>query len=174
MVLCVAFLAFQGLALLALGRPFICECGYVSVWYGNPFGPENSQQLTDWYTFTHLLHGFLFYLLLSLIAPKASFWVKLAVMFAIEGAWEIVENSPIIVDRYRQSALAQGYSGDSIVNSMTDSIAAAIGFVLAQVLPVRASIAVVVGIELFLGYMIHDNLTLNVIHLMRPDGASLR
>lgn len=173
-VLCVVFLTFQGLALVAFGRPFICECGHVSFWYGNPSGPENSQQLTDWYTYTHLLHGFLFYLLLWLIAPKAPFWVKLAVMFGIEAVWEIAENSPFIVDRYRQSALAQGYSGDSIVNSMTDSVAAALGFVLAHVLPVRVSIAAVVGVELFLGYMIHDNLTLNVIHLIRPDGASLR
>jgi Protein of unknown function (DUF2585) len=173
-VLCVVFLTFQGVALVALGRPFICECGHVSLWYGNPSGAENSQQLTDWYTYTHLLHGFLFYLLLWLIAPKAALPVKLAVVFGIEAMWEIAENSPFIVERYRQSALAQGYSGDSIVNSIVDSFAAALGFVLAHVLPVRVSIAAVIGVELFLGYMIHDNLTLNVIHLIRPDGASLR
>ena len=173
-ILCVVFLAFQGLALVALGRPFTCECGHVSFWYGNPSGPETSQQLTDWYTYTHLLHGFLFYLLLWLIAPKAPLPVQLAVMFAIEGMWEIAENSPFIIDRYRRSALALGYTGDSIVNSIGDSVAAATGFVLAHVLPVRVSIAVVVGIELFLAYMIHDNLTLNVIHLIRPDGAPLR
>lgn len=79
----------------------------------------------------------------------------------------------MIVERYRQSALALGYTGDSIVNSMMDSFATALGFVLARVLPVRASIATVIGIELFLGYTIHDNLTLNIIHLIRPDGASL-
>ena len=100
--------------------------------------------------------------------------LKLAVVFGIEAMWEIAENSPLIVERYRQSALALGYVGDSIVNSIVDSLAAALGCVLAHVLPVRVSIAAVVGIELFLAYMIHDNLTLNVIHLIRPDGASLR
>jgi hypothetical protein len=172
-VLSVVLLTLQGLALLALGRPFICECGYVSLWYGNPSGPETSQQLTDWYTYTHLLHGFLFYLLLWLIVPKAPLGLRLAAVFGIEAGWEIAENSPLIVERYRQSALAQGYTGDSILNSMGDSFATALGFVLAHVLPVRASIAAVVGIELFLGYAIHDNLTLNIIHLIRPDGTSL-
>ena len=92
-------------------------------------------------------------------------------MFGIEAVWEIAENSPIIVDRYRQSALALGYSGDSVLNSVSDSLAAALGFCLAYVLPVRLSVAVVAGIELFLGYMIHDNLTLNIIHLIRPSAA---
>jgi hypothetical protein len=172
-VLSVVFLTLQGLALLALGRPLICECGHVSIWYGNPSGPETSQQLTDWYTYTHVVHGFLFYLLLWLIAPKAPSGLKLAAVFGIEAVWEIAENSPFIVERYRQSALAQGYTGDSIVNSMMDSFATALGFVLAHVLPVRVSIAAVIAIELFLGYRIHDNLTLNIIHLIRPDGASL-
>jgi hypothetical protein len=172
-VLSVVFLTLQGLALLALGRPFVCECGHVSIWYGNPSGPETSQQLTDWYTYTHLMHGFLFYLLLWLIAPKAPLGLRLAAVFGIEAVWEIAENSPFIVERYRQSALAQGYTGDSIVNSAMDSFATALGFVLAHVLPVRASIATVIGIELFLGYAIHDNLTLNIIHLIRPDGTSL-
>jgi Protein of unknown function (DUF2585) len=172
-VLSVVFLMLQGLALLALGRPVICECGHVSIWYGNPSGPETSQQLTDWYTFTHLLHGFLFYLLLWVVAPKAPLGLKLAAVVGIEAGWEIAENSPFIIERYRQSALAQGYTGDSIVNSTMDTLAAALGFVLAHVLPVRASIAAVIGIELFLGYAIHDNLTLNIIHLIRPDGASL-
>jgi Protein of unknown function (DUF2585) len=172
-VLCIALLTLQGLALVVLGRPFICECGYVSVWYGNPSGPETSQQLTDWYTFTHLLHGFLFYLLLWLVAPKAPLGLKLVAVFGIEAMWEIAENSPLIVERYRQSALALGYTGDSIVNSMTDSLATALGFGLAHVLPVRVSIAAVIGVELFLDYTIHDNLTLNIIHLIRPDGTSL-
>jgi hypothetical protein len=172
-VLSVVLLTLQGLALLAFGRRFICECGHVSVWYGNPSGPETSQQLTDWYTFTHLLHGLLLYLLLWLVAPKAPLGVKLVAVFGIEAVWEIAENSPFIVERYRQSALAQGYTGDSIVNSLVDSIAAALGFVLAHVLPVRVSIAAVIAVELFLGYTIHDNLTLNIIHLIRPDGASL-
>ena len=171
--LAAVLLTLQGGALLALGRPFVCECGHVSLWYGNPSGPETSQQLTDWYTFTHVLHGFLFYLLLWLIAPKAPLRLRFAAVLGIEVLWEIAENSPFIIERYRLSALALGYTGDSVVNSLTDSLATALGFVLAHVLPVRVSIAAVVGIELFLAYMIHDNLTLNIIHLLRPDGVSL-
>jgi hypothetical protein len=167
----VVFVTLQGAALFALGRPLICECGYVSIWYGNPAGPETSQHLTDWYTYTHVAHGFLFYWLLWLIAPQMPLRVKLALVFGMEALWEITENTPFIVERYRKSALAQGYSGDSIVNSAFDSFATAIGFALARFLPIRLSIAVVVGIELFLTYMIHDNLTLNIIHLIRPSAA---
>ena len=165
------FVAIQGAALFALGRPLICQCGYISVWYGNPDGPETSQHLTDWYTYTHVIHGFLFYWLLWLIAPGMPLRVKLALVLGIEAAWEITENTPFIIERYRQSALARGYSGDSIVNSTVDSLAAGLGVALARFLPVRLSVAVVVGIELFLGYMIHDNLMLNIIHLIRPSAA---
>ncbi len=174
LALCAVFLVLQGAALLALGRPVLCECGHVSLWYGNPSGPETSQQLTDWYTWTHLLHGFLFYLLLWWIAPNMPVRLKLACVFGIEAVWEITENTPFIVERYRQSALARGYSGDSIVNSIVDSLATGLGFALARVLPVRLSIATVAAIELFLAAMIHDNLTLNVIHLLRPGAAPVR
>ena len=164
-------LVIQGAALFGLGRPLICQCGHINVWYGNPDGPETSQHLTDWYTFTHVIHGFLFYWLLWLIAPGMPLRVKLVFALGIEAAWEITENTPFIIERYRQSALALGYSGDSIVNSTVDSLAAGVGVALAGFLPVRLSVAVVVGIELFLGYMIHDNLTLNIIHLIRPSAA---
>ena len=162
----------QGAALFGLGRPLICKCGYINVWYGNPDGPETSQHLIDWYTFTHVVHGFLFYWLLWLIAPGMPLRVKLVLALGIEAAWEITENTPFIIERYRQSARALGYSGDSIVNSTVDSLAAGVGVALAGFLPVRLSVAVVVGIELFLGYMIHDNLTLNIIHLIRPAAAA--
>jgi hypothetical protein len=166
-----ALLMLQGAALLAFGRPVICECGHVSLWYGNPSGPETSQQFTDWYTWTHLLHGFLLYLLLGWIAPNMPVRLKVACAFGVEAAWEIAENTPFVVERYRQSAHALGYSGDSLVNSFGDSLAMGLGFALARVLPVRLSIATVVGVELFLAAMIHDNLTLNIFHLIRPDAA---
>jgi Protein of unknown function (DUF2585) len=170
-VVSLVFLILQGASLLALGRPFICDCGFISLWYGNPNGPETSQQLTDWYSFTHISHGFLFYLFLWAIAPHLPLRTKLALVFGIEAVWEVAENTPFVVERYRQSALAQGYSGDSVVNSLVDSLATGIGFALACALPARMSVAVVVGIELFLGYMIGDNLTLNIIHLIRPGAA---
>jgi hypothetical protein len=171
LALCAAFLMLQVAALLALGRPVICECGHVSLWYGNPSGPETSQHLTDWYTWTHVVHGFLLYLLLWWIAPNMPVMLKLACVFGIEAVWEIAENMSFVIERYRQSALALGYSGDSIINSVADSLAAGLGFRLAHVLPARLSIATVVAIELFLAAMIHDNLTLNILHLIRPDGA---
>jgi hypothetical protein len=167
-----AFLVVQCAALLAFGRPVTCECGHVSLWYGNPSGPETSQQFTDWYTWTHLLHGILLYALLWWVAPNRPVRLRLVFVLGVEVLWEIAENSPLIIERYRQSALALGYTGDSLVNSVTDSLTAGLGFALARVLPARLSIATVVGIELFLAVMIHDNLTLNVLHLIHPDAAS--
>lgn len=163
------FLTFQALTLFAMDHPLICICGTVSLWYANPAGPETSQQLTDWYTNTHVIHGFLFYLLIWLVAPRMPLGVRLALAIGLESAWEVIENTPFIINRYRQSALARGYFGDSVVNSVFDTFAAAIGFGLARLLPVWLSVALVVAIELFLGYMIHDNLTLNVIQLIHPS-----
>jgi hypothetical protein len=97
--------------------------------------------------------------------------LRVACAFGIEASWEIVENTPFVIERYRQSAHALGYSGDSLVNSIGDSLSMGVGFALARVLPVRVSIATVVGVELFLAAMIHDNLTLNIFHLIRPDAA---
>ena len=166
-----ALLVVQALALLAMGHPLICTCGYVAVWHGNPSGPETSQHLTDWYTYTHVIHGLLFYLGLWLIAPRMPFIVRLALALGLEVTWEIIENTPLIMERYRQSALARGYFGDSVVNSLFDTLATAVGFILARVLPIWSSVAVVIGIEIFLGVMIRDNFTLNVIQLIYPNEA---
>ncbi len=162
-------LLLQALALHAMGHPAICECGRVDLWHANASGPETSQHLIDWYTYTHVIHGFGFYLLLWLIAPRSSFGLRLALAIGLEAAWEVIENTPLIMDRYRQSALARGYFGDSIVNSIFDSLATALGFILARLLPVWVSIALIVATELFLGYMIRDNLTLNIIQLVSPS-----
>jgi hypothetical protein len=163
-----AFLALQGFILFAMGRPLICTCGIVKLWEGSAFGPENSQHLLDWYTSTHLIHGVGLYALLWLIMPRAPIMLRFLVAVAFEVTWEILENTPIIIDRYRQTALAQGYVGDSIINSISDTLAAACGFATAKALPVWSSVVLVIVTELFLGYMIHDNLTLNIIHLIRP------
>jgi hypothetical protein len=165
----VGAIIIQALALWAMGLPPICKCGAVDLWHGNPSGPETSQHLTDWYTYTHIVHGFAFYFLLWLIAPGLSFGPRLALAIGLESAWEIIENTPFIVERYRQSALARGYFGDSVVNSLFDSIAAAFGFVLAWLLVVWQSIVWIVTTELVLGYMIRDNLTLNMIQLIYPS-----
>ncbi len=127
-----AVIGLQALLLFAIGRPLICKCGTVKLWEGSVFGPENSQQLTDWYTPTHINHGILLYLLLRLIAPRASIAVRFIAAVALEVGWEVIENTPVIIERYRQTALAQGYVGDSVVNSLGDTLAAVCGFGVAS------------------------------------------
>ncbi len=97
--------------------------------------------------------------------------LRLALAVGLEVGWEVLENTPFIIERYRQQALAQGYVGDSILNSLSDTCCAIIGFWLARLLPVRGSIALVVALEVFVGVMIHDNLTLNIIQLIHPVPA---
>jgi len=169
-----AVIAFQALVLLAMGQPPICECGYVTFWHGAVSSSENSQQLSDWYTYSHVIHGFGFYMLLWLLAPQAPVGMRFVAAVALEAGWELVENTPFIIDRYRESALAQGYFGDSILNSVSDSLAAALGFVLARKLPVWTILALVVALELFALLMIRDNLTLNIVQLIAPNEAISR
>jgi len=170
----VLFVAIQALVLFAMGQPPICACGSIKLWGGIEAGPEMSQQLTDWYTYSHIIHGIIFYFVLWLILPGAPFGLRLALAVGLEAGWEIFENTPFIIDRYRQTAIADGYFGDSIVNSVSDSLAAASGFVLARLLPAWATAALVIAMELFTGYMIRDNLTLNIIQLIHPAEAISR
>ena len=168
------FVALQALILLAMGLPLICACGHVALWHANPSGPETSQHLTDWYTYTHVIHRIGFYLAVWLIAPRAPFAVRLALAIGLEAAWEVLENTPVIMDRYRQSALARGYFGDSVINSVFDTFAAGFGFVLARVLPVWSTVVLVIAMELFAVYVIRDNLALNIIQLIYPSEAISR
>jgi hypothetical protein len=139
--------------------------------WGGIAGPELSQQITDWYTYSHVLHGIGFYLLLWLIAPRLPVGLRFAFALGLESSWEILENTPQMISRYRQTAIAQGYFGDSIINSISDSLAAMFGFALARILPAWTAIVLVIAVELFLGYMIRDNLTLNIIQLVHPIDA---
>jgi hypothetical protein len=171
LLIAAAIVAAHAVILLAMGQPAICTCGYVKLWHGVVLSAENSQQLSDWYTFSHIIHGFAFYLLLRLIAPGLPVGLRLVLALGLEVAWEIVENSPIIIDRYRETALAQGYSGDSVINSVSDTLAMAFGFFLARVLPVWTTVALALAMELFVGFMIRDNLILNIIQLLAPNEA---
>ena len=152
--------------LLAMGRPPICTCGEVALW--GPVGPWQSQMLADWYSASHVVHGFLFYGALWLLFRRWSVERRLAVALLIESAWEIVENTPLVIDRYREATAALGYTGDSILNSMSDIAMMALGFLIARRAPLWASIAAVLLLELVPLLVIRDNLTLNVWMLLAP------
>lgn len=164
-------IAMQAVVLFVFGQPAICTCDTVRLWAGDVSGPENSQQLSDWYSFSHVIHGIGFYFLLWAIAPRTPVTMRLALAVGVEVGWEILENTPFIIERYRQQALAQGYVGDSILNSLSDTVAAIFGFFLARILPVWGSAGLAVSMEVFVGFMIRDNLTLNIIQLIYPIPA---
>ena len=157
--------------LVAMGRPAICDCGEVALW--GSAGPRQSQMLADWYSFSHIVHGFLFYGALHLAARSWSVERRFLVSLIIEAAWEIVENTPAVIDRYREATIALGYSGDSILNNMSDIGMMALGFLAARKLPVWASVLVVLALEIVPLVVIRDNLTLNVWMLLAPNDAIL-
>jgi hypothetical protein len=166
-----AILAVQAAALLALGRVPICQCGAIKLWHGDVMSSENSQHILDWYSFSHVVHGFLFYLFGRLLLPNTTVTTRLLLAMALEASWEIFENTSFVIERYRAATIALNYYGDSVVNSVSDTLMALLGFILAYRLPVIAAVALVLAMEIVVAFWIRDNLTLNIVMLVHPFDA---
>jgi Protein of unknown function (DUF2585) len=156
---------------LTMGRHPICTCGTVELWVGARDSAKTSQMLTDWYSFSHIVHGLLFYGALWLLARRWRLEWRFIAALAVEAGWEVMENTPWIINRYRATTAALGYSGDSVINSISDILMMGLGFALARKLPVWGAVLLVIGLELIPLFAIRDNLTLNVWSLIAPSKA---
>lgn len=171
LLIAAGFIAATAITLYTMGQPLICKCGYVKLWHGVVFSSENSQHLSDWYTPSHIIHGILFFGLFTLILRKTSINVRLALSLVLECAWEILENTDMIINRYREATISLDYFGDSVVNSSADILAMVVGFFLAARLPVWVSVAMIVVFEATTTYLIRDGLALNILMLVWPLDA---
>ncbi len=163
-----AIVALQGIVLYAMGRLPICACGYVKLWEADAFGPGNSQHLSDWYTPSHIVHGFIFYFFAWAVFRRASIAWRFVFAVFLEAAWEVVENTPYVVNYYRENTVSLGYVGDSIINSIADVFWMALGFLVAWRAPVLATVALALALEAIAAYVIRDNLTLNILMFIHP------
>src|SRR5262245_14784210 len=165
----VALIAAVAAILLWMGRIPICACGYVKIWHGGRGDAEMSQHLADWYTYSHVLHGVIFYWLTwAVFRGRLSVAARLVIAVLIEGAWEIFENAPFVIERYRTHTISLGYTGDSVINSVGDMLATVAGFLLTARLPAWVTVMLVIVTEAALLYAIRDNLLLNIVMLLYP------
>jgi hypothetical protein len=166
--------AFTALTLSLMGRDLICPCGSVAIWAGPGTPPDQgSQHLFDLYAPSHVIHGLAFYGALALVARRLNVNMRLAIALLLEAGWEILENTPAIIERYRAVTVSFDYNGDSVVNSVADLLAMTLGFILARWLPIWVSVALVIGFEGLTMALIRDGLALNVLMLFWPSDAVL-
>jgi len=166
--LALALLALQVGALFVLGQPWMSASGQLMLWANNPLSPETSQQIADWYSLSHIVHGFLFYGLLKLACPRLPFGVRLLLAMGIEISWEIAENTPMVIEAYRKQALAIGYAGDSMLNSLMDTAMMAMGFLFASRAPAWVTMAAGIALEALAAVAIRDGLILNILNFIHP------
>jgi hypothetical protein len=159
------------IALLAMGRNPICTCGTIDLWVGSRDSPKTSQMLADWYSLSHIVHGLLFFAALWLVARRWSIGTRFLTALLVESAWEVIENTPLVIDRYRETTAALGYTGDSVINSLSDIMMMCIGFLVARKLPVWASVLLLAALEIVPLFVIRDNLALNILNLIAPNAA---
>lgn len=164
LVIVALILAVQGIVIASFGQPVVCPCGVIKIWESSVTGVGNNQQMFDWYTFSHIIHGFLFYLLLWALFPKMPIVYRLFIAMGIEVGWEMLENTPWTIAHYREQPLAANYAGDSVLNSLLDTFSMICGFFLARRLPVWSVILLILIMELGVAFVIRDNLTLNVLN----------
>ena len=170
-IIIAAILVLTALLLHYEGRLWICACGRVLLWAGNVCSSDNSQHLFDPYTFTHIMHGFAFCALLTLIAPKLPLRWRLCLAILLEASWELLENSEYVIARFREATAALGYQGDTVVNSLGDITACALGFFLARKLGLWRSLIIFIVTETVLTIWIKDSLLLEIIMLIHPVDA---
>jgi hypothetical protein len=170
-LLALTIIAVATAILLAMGRNPICTCGTVDLWVGTRDSPKTSQMLADWYSLSHIVHGLLFYAGLWLVARRWPVERRFLLALLIEAGWEVIENTPMVIDRYRATTAAIGYTGDSVINSLSDILMMALGFLLARKLPLWAAIVLLLVLEIVPLFVIRDNLTLNLIALIAPSHA---
>jgi len=157
--------------LRAEGRRILCACGHFALWVSDWCSSNTSQQLLDPYSFTHVLHGFLFFWLIALLFKRMPRPWQFLLALSLESAWEVFENTSFVINKYRTETAALGYQGDTIVNSLGDLGCALLGFVIARQLGVPRSLIVFVLIEVVLTFWIHDSLLLQILMLIRPVEA---
>ena len=151
------------------GRSLLGPDGMFGWWDGNIWSSENSQRVADVYSFSHIIHGMLFYAFLWLVARRMPIKYRFVIALVMEASWELLENSPIIIDRYRAATISQGYVGDSVLNSVSDVMMVGIGFFIARFSRVWVTIVMIVVMEIGCLFWVRDNLTLNVIMLVHPS-----